>query len=119
MQKFDQKLQPLALPMGQSHHATLQRGTVIHVMTGQIAVITRLWLDNSLQTFRMPVHAGGVYCVATSGDYEIMAVKQAQVLQHRPPSLFGPLSWPGFLKKSSPDRTRGVLPGLLNNAAQA
>jgi hypothetical protein len=57
--------------------------------------------------------------VAISGDYEIVAVKAAQVMQHRPPNLLGPLSWPGFLKKSAPDRTRGVRPGLLNNAARA
>lgn len=117
MQQLEQK--PLALQTGQSHHASLQRGTVIHVMTGQISVTTRVWLDDSVQTLQMPVHAGGIYCVATSGDYEIMAVKQAQVLQHRPPSLFGPLAWPGFLKKCSPDRTRGVHAGLLNNAARA
>ncbi len=117
MQKPEQK--PLTLQAGQSHHATLQRGTVIHVMVGQVAIVTRIRLDGSIQTLQMPLHAGGIYCVATSGDYEIVALKSAQVLQHRPPGLLGPLSWPGFLKKSAPNRSRGVQPGLLNNAARA
>jgi hypothetical protein len=117
MQKLEQK--PLALQTGQSHHATLQRGSVLHVMTGQISVTTRVWLDDSVQTLQMPVHAGGIYCVATSGNYEIVALKSAQVLQHQPPKLFGPLSWPGLLKKRAPDRTHGLHAGLLNNAAWA
>ena len=119
MQNRDLQNPPLALLAGQSHHTRLSRGTVIHVVTGQIAIKTRIWLDNAVPVHTMPVNAGGIYVVASSGDFEIVALKPAQVLRHPPPPILGPLSWPGFLKKVSPDRTRGVQAGLLNNAARA
>ncbi len=119
MQTPDPKHLPLALLAGQSLHTRLALGTVIHLVTGQIAIKTRIWLDDSAAVQAMTVNAGGIYVVATSGDYEIVALKPAQVLRHQPPPILGPLSWPGFLKKVSPDRTRGVQPGLLNNAARA
>jgi len=83
----------ISLLRGQSYYAQLRRGTVISVTVGTVSMTSRLWLAHAMLTVQTPVHKGGVYCVPSSGWFEIAAQSDAELLLVSPRSPLPMASW--------------------------
>jgi len=121
----------ISLARGQSHHVALRRGSVISVASGAVLLISRTRLEDTVLTVQVPLHCGGVYCVAVSGTFEVQALKPACLRQMLPaPLATGGLTgafdgrlheWlRGWSNRWLPRRLRpgGMATGLLNNAVR-
>ncbi len=80
-------------------------------------------LEDTVLTVQVPLHPGGVYCVAVSGTFEIRALKESCLRQVVPVLqarrwLQGGLN--GWLSGRLPGRLhlQRLAPGLLNNVAR-
>ena len=83
----------ISLLRGQSYYAQLRRGTVISATVGTVSMTSRLWLEHAMLTVQTPVHRGGVYCVPSSGWFEIAAQSDAELLLVSPRSPLPMASW--------------------------
>lgn len=83
----------ISLLRGQSYYAQLRRGTVISATVGTVSMTSRLWLEHAMLTVQTPVHRGGVYCVPSSGWFEIAAQSDVELLLVSPRSLLPIASW--------------------------
>ncbi len=78
----------ISLLRGQSHHAQLRQGTIIGVAHGTLSITSRVHLEHATLAVQTPVHQGGLYCVRTSGWFEIAAQGEVALWLVSPQSLF-------------------------------
>ena len=78
----------ISLLRGQSHYARLRRGTVIGVLHGTVSIRSRVDLEHATLAVQTPLHQGGVYCVQTSGRFEINARGDVALWLVSPVSVF-------------------------------
>ena len=113
----------ISLLRGQSHFALLRRGTVIGLAHGTVSINSRVHLEHATLAVQTSVQQGGVYCVPTSGWFEIAAQGDVALWLVSPESLFQMASlssWVGRLLKrftvkpglSSGRTAQGVSPRL-------